>query len=169
MSSTVLLVVEDTFFLQNLSASLKRLKASLVAAGSKHEALEVCSNHEIDLALLDIRQQGSEAMQVLARLKENQPETEVILLSDPDNIALAMEGMRQGASDDITVPFEIDLLRKKVKRALTRRKARLKASRKRTLLNIFEDTMVAATFAEAGEFETAQKIYKDSCNEGNFG
>lgn len=160
MSSTVLLVVEDSSFLENLSGSLKRLKASVVTAGSKNEALEVCSNHEVDLALLDIRQQGSDAMQILARLKKNQPETEVILLSDSKNIAFAMEGMRQGASDDITVPFDIDSFIKTIKSALRRRKAHLKAHRKRTLLNVFEDTMMAATFAEAGEFDTAQKIYR---------
>lgn len=161
MSSTVLLVMEDSSFLENLSESLKRLKASVVKAGSKQEALEACSNHEVDLALLDIRQQqGKDAMQILARLKKNQPETEVILLSDPKNIAFSMEGMLQGASDDISVPFDVDSFKKTIKSALRRRKAHLVASRKRTLLNVFEDTMMAATFAEAGEFETAQNIYK---------
>ena len=159
MTSTVLLVAEDSFFLQNLSDSLKHFKASILTAGSKHEALEVCSNREVDLALLDIRQKSYDAMQVLARLKKNQPETEVILLSDPQHIAQAMEGMQQGASDDITVPFDIDLFRKKIKSALRRQKAR----RKRALLNTFEDVMVAATFAEAGEHETAQEIYKNRC------
>lgn len=157
VTSTVLLVAEDSLFLQNLSGSLKRFKASIITAGSKHEALEVCSNCEVDLALLDIRQKGSDAMQILARLKKNQPETEVILLSDPKNIALAMQGMQQGASDDIIVPFEIDSFRKKIKSALKRRKAR----QQRNLINIFEDTMVAATFAQAGEHKTAQKIYED--------
>ncbi len=70
MGPTVLLVVQDAFFLHNLSGNLSLLKASVVTAGSKHEALEICSNHEIDLALLDIRQQGNDAMQVLANLKK---------------------------------------------------------------------------------------------------
>ena len=168
MSSTVLLVVEDSSFLENLSGSLKRLKASVVSAGSKHEALEACSNHEVDLALLDIRQQGNDAMQVLAHLKKNQPETEVILLSDPQNIAFVMEGIQQGASDDITVPFDINSFRKKIKSALRRRKAHLAASRKRTLQNVFEDTMMAATFAEAGEVETDQNIYKGDGRKENI-
>ena len=170
MSSTVLLYVEDSSFLKNLSGSLKCLKASVVTAESKHEALEVCSsNREVDLVLLDIRQQGNDAMQVLARLKKKQPETEVILLSDSQNITFAMEGMRRGASDDITVPFDINLFRKKIKSALRRRKAHLAASRKRTLLNVFEDTMMPATFAEAGEFETAQNIYKGDGGKENVG
>ena len=114
MSSTVLLVVEDSSFLENLSESLKRLKASVVKAASKHEALEACSIHEVDLALLDIRQQGNDAIQVLSSLKKNQPEIEVILLSDAEHIGLAMEGMQQGASADIAVPFDIDLFKKKM-------------------------------------------------------
>jgi DNA-binding NtrC family response regulator len=169
MNSTVLLVVEDPFFLQNLSESLKPLKALVVTAGNKHEALEVCANHEVDLALLDIRQQGNDAMQVLARLKKNQPETEVILLSDPENVALAMEGMRQGASDEITFPFDIDSFKKTIKSALRRIKVHRKVCRERTLLNVFEDTMMAATFAEAGEFETAQDIYKGDGTIENIG
>ena len=99
-------------------------------------------------------------MQILARLKKIQPEIEVILLSDPKNISLAMEGMRQGASDEITVPFDVNLFKKKVQSALKRRKARLKVNRNRSLLNIFENTTAVATFAQAGEFETAQKNYK---------
>jgi len=169
MNSTVLLVVEDPFFLQNLSENLKRLKALVVTAGSKHEALEVCANHEVDLALLDIRQQGNDAMQILARLKKNQPEAEVILLSDPENIAFAMEGMRQGASDEITVPFDIDSFKKTIKSALRRIQVHRKVCRKRTLLNVFEDTMMAATFAEAGEFETAQDMYKGDGTIENIG
>ena len=138
------------------------MRASILKAGNKHEALEVCSTQKVDLALLDIRQQGNDAMQVLARLKKNQPDSEVILLSDSENISFAMEGMRQGAFDEITVPFEIDSLRKTIDRALQRRKARQKRSQKGNLLDVFENTMMAATFAEAGEFETAQNI----CNDG---
>ena len=161
MNSTVLLVVDDSSFSQSLSGSLKRLKASVLTASNKREALEVCSSRDVDLALLDIRQKGKDAMQVIARLKKNQPETEVILLSDPGNIALAMEGMRQGASEDITVPFDIDTFRKTIKNALRRRNAHIKAGRKRSLLDVFADTMMAATFAEAGEFDTAQNMCRD--------
>jgi DNA-binding NtrC family response regulator len=158
MSATVLIVADDTLFLQNLSGIVTRLKASLVTAGSKQEALEICALRPIDLALLDIRQHGKDAMQVLARLKHVQPETEVILLSDLDNIALVMEGMRQGASDDLTVPFDIAALRRKIVQALQRRKSRLKAGRQRMLMDAFQGTMAAATFAEAGEFEIARDL-----------
>ena len=168
MNSTVLLVVDDSSFSQSLSESLKRLKASVLTAANKREALEVCSSRDVDLALLDIRQKGKDAMQVLARLKKNQPETEVILLSDPGNIALAMEGMRHGASEDITVPFDIDTFRKTIKNALRRRNAHIKAGRKRSLLDVFADTMMAATFAEAGEFDTAQNMCRDDVEKENI-
>jgi DNA-binding NtrC family response regulator len=75
--------------------------------------------------------------------------------------------MQQGASDDIIVHFDVDQLRKKINSALKRRRAQLKASRKGTLLNTFQDAMVAATFAQAGEFETAQEIYAESAEKSN--
>lgn len=162
MSSTVLLVVNDSSFLENLANNFNRFRASIIMARNKHEALEACSDKEVDLALLDIRQQGHDAMQVLTRLKKKQPGAEVILLSDPANIAFAMEGMRQGASDDITVPFEVGSFRKTIRAALRRRKTHLQASRKRSMLKYFEDTMVAATYAQAGDFETAQNVLSDA-------
>ena len=161
MGSTVLLVVEDDFFQRNLADSLKKLKASVLTAGNKFEALEACANHDVDVALLDIRHNGNDTMQVLARLRKSRPETEVILISNAENIALSMAGMQQGATDDIIVPFEINTLTKKVRAALNRIRARSRAKRKTSLFSVFEDAMVAATFAEAGELETARKIFRD--------
>jgi DNA-binding NtrC family response regulator len=158
MSSTVLLLAKDVLFLYNLTENFKRFKSWVITAANKQEALEACSNYDVDLALLDIRCQGSDALQVLASLKKYQPETEVILLSDSKHINIAMEGMQQGAYDDISVPFEIDAFNKKVQNALRRRRIRLKARYR--LLNVFEKTMVAAAFAEAGEFDMAQKLNK---------
>ena len=66
------------------------------------------------------------------------------------------------------MPNLINSFRKKIQSALRRRKAHLVANRKRTLLNVFEDTMMAATFAEAGEFETAQDIYKGDGKKENI-
>lgn len=163
MDGTVLLFVDDPFFLKSMCHSLKHLKTSVITAGNRQEALELCSNYEVDLALLDVRQQGHEAMQVLARLKKSQPDTEVILLSDPDHVAEAMEGMRHGAYEDITVPFELNSFIKKIQSALRRRKARRTMGRHESVLDMFENTMVAATFAQAGEFETAREINRDRC------
>ena len=159
MDSTVLLVIEDRFFLQNLAKSLKKIKALVLTAENKYEALEACANHDVNLALLDIRHHGGDAMQILTRLKKKQPETEVILISNAENISQAMIGMQQGASDDIIVPFDVNVLVNKMRAALKRSKARARARRKGGLLNAFEDAMVAATFAEVGELETARKIY----------
>jgi len=156
MRPTVLLLAEDVLFLYNLTESLKRFKSWSITAANKQEALEVCSNHDVDLALLDIRSQGSDTLQVLASLKKYQPETEVILLSDSKHIDVAMEGMQQGANDDISVPFDLEAFSKKIQSALRRRRASLKA--RHSLLDVFENTMAAAAFAEAGEFDIANNI-----------
>ena len=161
MGATVLLVVEDIFFQRSLADNLKKVKVSVITAGNKFEALEACANHDIDLALLDIRRQGNDAMQILARLKKNHSDTEVILISNEGNIAMSMAGMQQGATDDIIVPFDTGVLVKKIRAALKRIRARSRAKRKTSLFSVFENAMMAATFAEAGEFDTAEKIFRE--------
>jgi DNA-binding response OmpR family regulator len=53
------------------------------------------------------------------------------------------EAKRLGAFDYLEKPVNLDVLVKKMKAAYRRK---------------MEDTMVAATFAEAGDFESAKKI-----------
>jgi len=45
-----------------------------------------------------------------------------------------MQGMREGASDDITVPFDIDTLIEKVRDAIARKKTRSKTRSKHSIL-----------------------------------
>ena len=56
-------------------------------------------------------------------------------------------------------------LRKKITTAMKRRTVRLKALENKTLLDTFHDSMVAATFAQAGEFETAVSVLEKGVHE----
>ena len=70
----------------------------------------------------------------------------------------SMAGMRAGATDELTVPCDMDILQRKVAEACVRSRMRSAVSNTRSLLKVFEQTMSAAAFAEAGEFETAEQI-----------
>ncbi len=109
---------------------------------------------EVDVLLLDIRDEGEKALSWLALVKEMMVDIEVLLINRPGEINIAMEGMRIGASDELTTPFDTAILKKKVLAAARRRKRRLKG-RRGEFLGMFQKAMAAATFAQAGEFETA--------------
>ena len=106
---------------------------SVLTADIGNGVLEIPSGTHADIVLLDARYKGKGTMQALSSVKREQPDAEIILISSPDNIALSMEGMREGASDDITVPFDIEDLIEKMREALARKKTRSKTRGKHSI------------------------------------
>jgi DNA-binding response OmpR family regulator len=80
-----------------------------------------------------------------------------------------MAGMRAGASDELTVPFDMEALRRKMAEAFRRSRARKARKHRHPLVTAFEDAMSAAAFAESGEFETAREMLSSSDPAGNSG
>lgn len=158
MSPLILIVMADSQFLQNLVSRIGLVQGKIISAANQFEALEISSGRKIDVAVLDIRDQGADSIRLLKSLKKEEPGIEILLLSSPESVPYAMEGMREGASDELMVPFDIRTLREKIQEAVERRKALKKKGRKRSLLDIFEGAMMAATFAQAGEYDSAREI-----------
>jgi len=134
MKPRILIIFQDSFFLETLAEKLGQRKMSVLTADIGNGILEIPSGTHADVVLLDARYRGKGTMQALSSVKREQPDAEIILISSPDNIALSMQGMREGASDDITVPFDIDDLVEKVREALTRKKTRSKTKSKHSIL-----------------------------------
>ena len=134
MRPRILIVLQDSFFLETLADKLRQRKMSVLTADIGNGVLEIPSGTHADIVLLDARYKGKGTMQALSSVKREQPDAEIILISSPDNIALSMEGMREGASDDITVPFDIEDLIEKMREALARKKTRSKKRGKHSIL-----------------------------------
>lgn len=103
----------------------------LLTASEGSEALALMEREEIALAIVDINLPGLDGMQVLARIKERSPETEVIVLTGYASLETAIEAVRRGAYDYITKPFDHARLLKVAARALDR--WRLQRENKRLL------------------------------------
>jgi len=134
MRPRILIVLQDSFFLETLADKLRQRKMSVLTADIGHGVLEIPSGTHADIVLLDARYKGKGTMRTLSSVKRKQPDAEIILISSPDNIALSMQGMREGASDDITVPFDVEDLIEKVREALARKKTRSKTRGKHSIL-----------------------------------
>ncbi len=85
------------------------------------EALELCEVEHYDLILLDLNLPGMDGMEVLRRLREEDGETPVLILSARGQIRDKVEGLDAGANDYLTKPFHFEELEARV-RSLTRRK-----------------------------------------------
>jgi DNA-binding NtrC family response regulator len=113
-----LLIVDDDQDLRStLVSRFERTGAAVTAAGSAEEALVRAAQARLDVALLDLHLPGMDGLELLRRLKELQPEVEVILLTAHSSIETAVQAMKQGAYDYLTKPFRLADLEVHVQKA----------------------------------------------------
>ena len=139
----VLLVDDEEEFVKALAERLKMrdLRSDTVLDGE--EALSYVEDKEPDVMVLDLKMPGIDGMEVLRQVRKAYPNIQVIILTGHGTEKHEEEAKRLGAFDYLEKPVNLDVLVKKMKAAYRRK---------------MEDTMVAATFAEAGDFESAKKI-----------
>ena len=142
----VLLVDDETEFVQAMAERLKMrdLDANTVYDGE--QALSFVGGQEPDVMVLDLKMPGIDGMEVLRQVKKSYPKLQVIILTGHGTEKDEEEARRLGAFDYLEKPVSLDVLIKKMKQAFKQK---------------MEDTMVAATLAEAGDSESARKIMKD--------
>ena len=139
----VLLVDDEEEFVKALAERLhmRDLRSDTVLDGE--EALNYVEGQEPDVMVLDLKMPGINGMDVLRQVRKAYPNIQVIILTGHGSEKDEEEAKRLGAFDYLEKPVNLDVLVKKMKAAYKRK---------------MEDTMVAATFAEAGDFESAKKI-----------
>ncbi|MCW7754000.1 response regulator [Desulfobotulus sp. H1] len=118
----VLLVDDETGFVETLSKRLEKRDFRLDAAFSGSEALaKLAENSWVDVVILDVKMPGMDGIETLARIKQTYPLVEVIMLTGHATVESAIDGMKQGAFDYLMKPCDIDVLTAKVDEAAMRK------------------------------------------------
>jgi DNA-binding NtrC family response regulator len=112
-----LIVDDDEELRDTLARRFGRLGMSVAVAGSAEEALQAPAPARFDVALLDLHLPGLSGIELLARLKERQPELEALVLTAEGSIETAIEAMRQGAYDYLSKPFPLADLEVRIHKA----------------------------------------------------
>jgi DNA-binding NtrC family response regulator len=103
-----LLIVDDDDQLRDtLTHRFRRHGMGVVAAANGEDALVKAGQSRCDLALLDLNMPGMNGIQLLQKLKEQQPDLEAIMLTAHGSIETAILAMKQGAYDYLTKPFHL--------------------------------------------------------------
>ena len=111
MSGAKILIVDDELIVrESLGGWLERDGHKVDKAGSGEEALEKCSNTRYDILLLDIKMEGMSGLEVLKRVKENDPDMSVVMITAYGSIPSAIEAMKSGAYEYLLKPFDPDEL-----------------------------------------------------------
>ncbi len=101
----LLIVDDDDDMRQDLARLFRRQGHEVTVAASGEDGLNKAAHARFDVALLDLHLPGISGIDVLAKLKELQPELEALMLTAHSSIETAVEAMRQGAYDYLTKPF----------------------------------------------------------------
>jgi len=83
------------------------------------EAFRQIKDHAPDIILLDILLPDLDGLKALDRMKQEDPDAIVIMITATRTVRTAVEAMKLGAYDYVTKPFDIDELRLIVSRALS--------------------------------------------------
>jgi len=132
---TNILVVDDEETMRDSCQQALSQKANIVkVAGDGSTALAMLEKEPFDLVILDLKMPGLSGMEVLKRIKQDDPEVMVVVITGYATIESAVEAMKSGAYDFIPKPFTPDGLRVIVKRALEKRRLSLENILLRTQL-----------------------------------
>ena len=90
------------------------------------EAIELLSNVPVDLVTLDLKMPSISGIKLLEKVKQHDPDIEAIIITGYGSLDTAVDGLRMGAFDYVSKPFDVNHILSQVSRALERRKARLR-------------------------------------------
>ncbi|MEL7833618.1 sigma-54 dependent transcriptional regulator [Fodinibius sp. Rm-B-1B1-1] len=106
MKERVVIVEDDKMLLEFLVENLSMNGYEVEAFESPIEATEYLKENEAGLVLTDVKMDEMTGDEVLAHVKENYPDTGVIMMTSFGNITHAVRALQKGAFDYVTKPFK---------------------------------------------------------------
>ncbi len=99
---------------------------NVLVADRGAQAIEMLKGHQVDLVTLDLKMPGLTGINVLEKVKAHDPDIEAIIITGYGSLDTAIEGLRLGAFDYISKPFDVNHILSLVRRGLERRTAKAK-------------------------------------------
>lgn len=124
-----LLVVDDE---RGPAESLRMIfkpSYNVFTANGGQQALEIVRSTPIDVVTLDLRMPAMPGIEVMERIKEIDPDIEVIVVTGYSSLDSAIRGLRHRVFDYISKPFDVPQISDLVRRAVARRRATLRNRR----------------------------------------
>ena len=113
--ATILIVDDDDDILFSARISLKKYFSEIITSNNPKKISNHLTEQTIDVVLLDMNyrigfEDGKEGLYWLKHIKEVSPETTVILMTAFGNVKLAVEAIKNGATDFILKPWNSEKL-----------------------------------------------------------
>ena len=120
---TILVVDDNTSILTAMRYLLEGTFERVLTMDQPDDILKAMAQEEIDIVLLDMNftlgvNSGQEGLFWLRTIRKQHPQTPVVLLTAYADVSLAVRGLKSGAADFITKPWDNDELIRKLKDVL---------------------------------------------------
>jgi len=166
----ILAVDDQRYFRELIEGLLVEEGYEVQTASSGEEALHVLEREDFDVIVTDLVMPGIDGSELVDRIKQRQPEQEVIMVTGVVDVKTAVDAMKQGITDYILKPFDRKALSGSLDRILQRR--RLRDEHARLMVENLEYMGVLSLYERAaGLFRTlaleplAERIIEGLCLE----
>jgi DNA-binding NtrC family response regulator len=117
MSTKVLLVDDETDFLDIMAERMAARGMEVATAGSAEDALKMVESESYDAVIMDLMMPEMDGFQALKLFKKSRPELSIILLTGNVPQETCLEAIKLGALDVIEKPADLNLLTQKIEEA----------------------------------------------------
>ena len=117
-----ILIVDDMEDLRfSLAGLVRKAGYAVFTAANGLEALEAVSSSIIDLIFLDIGLPDTDGITLIGRLKDINPDVDIVMLTGINEARTAVDALRAGAVDYIVKPFDLLVFRSTLQRIMQSR------------------------------------------------
>ncbi len=119
----LILIVEDEVVLgKTFQASLADDGHTVHWVPSAEVARDWLADHQVDLALVDVRLPGIDGVELLRGMVETHPDTTVVMMTAHGDVQTAVQSMKLGAADFLIKPVDLDAVSLVAERNLKHRR-----------------------------------------------
>lgn len=116
----LILIDDEVGFATVMAKRLTRRGFNVTSAFSGSEAIQAMRKSEFDVAVLDLKMEDMDGIEVLKIFKKMDPAMPVIMLTGHGSEKSASDGMQYGAYDYLFKPCEFEELLEKIREAVSR-------------------------------------------------
>jgi DNA-binding NtrC family response regulator len=121
IKADVLLVDDEEQFLKVLSKRLEGRGMKVDTSTSGEDALNRVKGKEFDAIILDLAMPGMSGIETLKRIRSENPDVQIIMLTGHGTVEKGIEAMKAGAVDFLEKPADLNKIMDKISEAKRKR------------------------------------------------
>ena len=165
MSHRILIAEDEAISRKHLTYALEKEGHAVTGAKDGMEAFALFDRNAYDVVIADIKMPNMDGLALLEKIKEKDPDMDVIIITGFGSIESAVDAMKKGASEYITKPFNLDELHIKIRKVLEKKRIEKENTALKISLGIDQELpFIAKSRSMQRVVEVVKSITNSDCN-----